>query len=129
MTFTQFDIDYLSKCDKEVRYRVLLEMAVVRHMLTALIDQGFAITVDDGGDDPAIHNSTNVDDTMSEVLAVDTCVVLPYRNGKRQGRIELVLGNDGYDVINDHSVSLEAALESTNRLAEALESIYEGGTA
>ena len=114
------DLALIEQCDKSVRVRRQIELAVVRHMLGQLLAAGHPITVNDGEDFP-VKRSTDIEAIIQAAFAVDECW-LSVHKGKKEllGVIYLVFGNDGWDVIADYHVSLEELLKPTNDFAEAL---------
>lgn len=120
-TPSEFDLKLIEKCDPSVRKRRLIEIAVVRHACAELVKNGYAITVDDGGDQP-VKFSTDIDSIVDAAFSVDDCVfhVSEGRLRRYFGWIRLVFGNDGWDVINDHTTNLEEVLKATTEYAEQL---------
>lgn len=121
---TESDLKRLERYDAAVRTRGLIEMALVRHMVTALVGAGYAITVDDGGDvgDEPVKFETRVEEIVDACFGVDECRLYLYKKGHTRsvGWIFLVFGNDGWDAISDYTVNLEEVLASTNAYADEL---------
>lgn len=112
-----------------IKKRQEIERRIVRKVAEGLIAAGYAVTVDYGMDEPGIAESTNIKAIMAEVMACDEEWLVAMKADesgqmKRAGMVFLVYGNDGWDVINDYSVSLEPALQAANALADQLERQY-----
>lgn len=118
---TVWDLKHLERCDPSVRTRRLIELAIVRRMITDFVKLGYTITVD-GDDDEAVRRCVDEASIMDAVFAVDDCWV--YVHDKPKGKafawVRLILGNDGWDVISDHTVNLEEHLKGVNEYAEQL---------
>lgn len=108
----------------EILSRMLVERAVIRHAANALIRSGFFLIVHDGEEKCFETPTQSLDLVMDSIMSTDEdyIYVAEAVDGKfqRRGRIDLVYGNDGYDVICDHSVSLEEYLADTYEFAETL---------
>jgi hypothetical protein len=103
-----------------VEQRQQIEREIVQCAVTDLIACGYAITVGDGESYP-IKRSRDVLAVMRELFATDEEVLYVVRgNGSVMGHVLLVYGNDGYDVIADYTMSLEADLAGANALAERI---------
>jgi hypothetical protein len=120
---TAVDLALIEECDSSVRVRRLIELAVVRHACRRIVLlMGYSISVDDGGDEP-VTQIKDIDAIVTAAFAVDGCrlyVHEPATNKSPYGWIYLVFGNDGWDVISDHSVNLEELLKPTMEYAEQL---------
>jgi hypothetical protein len=120
-TPTDRDLVIIERCDRKVRVRCLLEIAVVRHACAAVLATGRTIAVDDGGDELALPFGTDIDAIVDAAFAVDDCILLVNHTASGENSwIRLVFGNGGWDVINDHTTNLEEVLELTNNYADAL---------
>ena len=109
-----------------IEKRQEIERRIVRKVAEGLIAAGYAVTVDYGMDEPAIEASTSIKAIMAEVQACDEEWLIAMKADesgqmKRAGMVFFVYGNDGWDVINDYSVSLEPALKEAEALANRLE--------
>lgn len=116
------DVTFLSsgRVDAAVRDRIVIERAVVRHAATALIAAGCELRLHDG-EDFSTERTTSVDLIMAELMATDDEHLWVYGpDDSSKGWIYLVYGNDGYDVISDHSVSLTELLKSTDAFSDTL---------
>lgn len=115
---SETDLLALERYDSGCRIRALIERAIVRHLLTEVIRFGYTVAVDDGEE---IHDpDSDVESIMDNVFAVDECRLRLWKDGRLQGSVFLVFGNDGYDCIADYHVKFEELLKPTNDYAEAL---------
>lgn len=118
---TSSDLKRLEAYDTSVRKRGLIEMAIVRHLLTELVAGGFIFTVDDGEDEP-VKCSVEIEEGMEAIFAVEDAAIYARKAGESEdfGYVRLVMGNDGWDVISDYTLNLEVHIAKTNAYAEAL---------
>ena len=120
-TPTKQDLAHLKTCDSSVRFRRLVELAIVRKLVTDVIAAGHSITVYDGEDRP-VKRSKDVDLILEHAFSVDECWLNIRALGDSGvlGTVLLVYGNTGWDVISDYHVSLESLLKPANEYAEKL---------
>ncbi len=107
----EVDRSYAADCRTESR--------IVRAIVTDAIRAGMQVSVYDG-QDVTVRLSSKVDEVMRALRTVDEEHLLMYRDGRRVGSVFLVYGNDGYDVVNDYSLSLEPIMARANALADEL---------
>lgn len=96
-----------------VEQRQEIERKVVRHLIRAMKEKGWIISsINDGGEDD--ENILNPNETlaMETVFSVDESYIT-FRKEVGTGNgcfraVRIVLGNDGYDCIADHSCSNHA---------------------
>lgn len=115
---------YSERLDPAIRFRILIERAVIRQAVKDLIATGLVISVWDGEDYP-IKKSNDVAAVMAEIGACDEekLFVREVKEGGRFpliGTILLVYGNDGWDVMADNSLTLERDLQPAGILANAI---------
>lgn len=119
-TPSEADLKLIERCDSSVRFRRLIELALVRRLVGDLLAAGYTITVDDGDDRP-VKKSTDVEAIVDAVFAVDECYLYVHDSKpKAFAWVRLILGNTGWDSINDHTVNLEEVLKGTNHYADQL---------
>lgn len=120
-TPTDWDLKQLERYDAGVRVRALVEMAIVRKLVTDLIAAGYTVTVDDGDDEP-VKDSADVEAIMDAAFAVDECLLLVYKTAslKAFASVTLIFGNSGWDVISDHTTNLRAVMKPTDELVDAM---------
>lgn len=103
-----------------------LERRIVRAVVNEALKQGYTVTVYDGeGPDAlAIDKSTRQADIMAAIMSTDEDLMVFHKDGKRTGAVYLVYGNDGYDVICDHTANdatyaiIKRASEIANKAAD-----------
>lgn len=116
--------------DEAIRQRILIERAIIRRAVRDILaahDGAYCISVSDGESWP-VKRSRDLDTIMSNIGACDeeTIVVRHITQsseaGAKVGSIYLVYGNDGWDVIADHTDSplMHELLTDANNLADVL---------
>ena len=101
-----------------------IEERIVRNAVHELLDHGFTLSVDNGGDDYEIDRSVDAEAVIAELMNTDEDRLLARTGDSIKGWVHFVYGNGGYDVICDMTVSLEPYLPDTVALAEAYSEIY-----
>jgi len=102
--------------------RIRLELRIMRKTVEALIAAGFFVTIDNG-EDEEIRNSQDLEAIMKVVSLTDEDYVYVSKKPTPKGKpydhfVRFIYGNDGWDVINDHSVALEEILKPVQDYAE-----------
>lgn len=116
--------------DAAIRQRILIERAIIRRAVRDILaahDGAYCISVSDGESWP-VKRSRDLDTIMANIGACDeeTIVVRHITQsseaGAKVGSIYLVYGNDGWDVIADHTDSplMRELLTDANNLADVL---------
>jgi hypothetical protein len=113
-----------------IEQRRYLEKAIARKTIEVMVDAGYFVSVYDG-EAIACKYTQNVDEALAAMMSVDEEHLnvaklneavgpneKPYR---RIGNVFFVYGNDGYDVINDHSISLQPQMDIVEAFVDALE--------
>ena len=109
---------------------------VIKSTIKALLDAGHKLTVSyERGydiDDLPIVASTRAADIFAAINAVDECHLFVHQSEDEKcnpvldgqinntGWVCFVLGNDGWDVINEYTVSMESLLAPVLKLADQL---------
>jgi hypothetical protein len=94
----------------KVLLRQEIEREIVGLVVTEGLSAGYSIAVDNGEEEfPASSKAAEI---MELLFTVDEEHLIFYQASKRIGWVFLVYGNDGWDVINDYSTTLEAVLEA-----------------
>lgn len=106
-----------STLDPSVRKRQRVEKTIVRALVIAGIKAGYTITVDNGEEEVLIRSTDRIA-IMREIMSVDEERLL-FHKDKKTSMVYLVYGNDGYDVIADHGMSLEPVVDSIQPLIDA----------
>lgn len=131
---TADDIAHLAEAkvtDQKVRERIIVERAVVRHACNAIFAAGAQYTIRiHNGEAWACDNTRDIKVVMAAIMQTDEEYIYVYSktgvNAKRGfpytkiGWILLVYGNDGWDVIADHTVTLQGILKSTDTFVDTL---------
>jgi hypothetical protein len=103
-----------------------MERKIVRRIIREAIAIGGTVSLHDG-EAWAVVTSAREREIMEHVGSTDTqTLLIRDRNGERMGRVYLIFGNDGYDVVSDYSVSLEWFMKSVNEYSDILEGITFG---
>jgi hypothetical protein len=105
---------------EEMMDRQDMERAIAGRFAQTVVDAGLKISVDNG-EYISLDKSDDVEAIVADLMACDMDWLHVFDGQKRVGTLLLVYGNDGYDVICDYSVSLEAYVRDADRLAEELE--------
>ena len=95
-----------------------MEAAIVRNAVHELLDHGFTLSVDNGGDDYEIDRSVDAEAVIAELMNTDEDRLMARTGHVIKGWVHFVYGNGGYDVICDMTVSLEPYLPDTVAIAE-----------
>jgi hypothetical protein len=93
----------LSKLQK----RMATERSIATAVVKALLAAGFAIEVDNGGDEPEVAKTTDKKAILKGLFLCDDERLYVYNNERAIGWVYFVYGNDGWDVINDYTVNLQ----------------------
>lgn len=100
-----------------VRMRQYVERQIVQAVIDDALLAGYRLAVDDGETRPKI--TTNKAQLMRALFDLDDAQLNVYLADRKQvGWVYFVFGNDGPDVINDHTTNLEGLLARAERLAE-----------
>jgi hypothetical protein len=108
--------------------RIGIEIDVVTRTVDALLAAGWALATYDGEEQRPAVPTTDRAVILAELMEVDDEFLLAYKPrqnwdlpvGKSSAFVRFVYGNDGWDVINDYSVSLDPELEAVNTYADSL---------
>jgi len=92
-----------------------MERVVVKRLLLAALAAGYAVSIDNGEEVKKFTTGTRSREIMKDMFSVDEETLILSKNGKAS-RVQLVYGNDGWDVINDYGVSLEEVVQATEPL-------------
>lgn len=103
------------------------EQQVMRQCIADLLEAGYWLTLNNGGDDFEIPWTKDGEIVFNAMRQADEdilwCKTDP--NSKGGKIVYFIYGNDGYDVINDYSSSLEEVLTNTNNLVKKLNKEWE----
>jgi len=106
----------------KIETRIAIEEKIVKKTIEVLLAAGYTITVDDGVE-KVLQKSKDADDIFNAMMSTDEDQLHVYSKYTklRVGWIFFVYGNDGYDVICDHTTNLSEVLEPVDQLASELE--------
>ena len=103
------------------RQRALLEVRMVRYLMRELTKGGYRLSVDDG--EETIRGSEK--ELLEAIFGVDDSWLIAERGINERQCIFLVRGNDGHDIINDHTGGLndlmQPVMDYADRLADESE--------
>lgn len=117
---TQAEIDQYVKLANETAARIRMEKRIVKSLVTELSTKGLLMTIDHGDGDE-LDRTGDVKQVLSVLLQCDEENLRVYsKEGWFMGVFNLVYGNDGYDVICDHTMQLEQYIPETLALIEKL---------
>lgn len=107
-----------------LRYQRPDRQAIEKRIATAVIKSVLAadnsIAVDDGEEMSAPR--VNLPEVLEDMFSTDTDRLHVYdKDGRGNGWIDFVYGNDGVDVISDYTVNLEEVLKPARDLADLIE--------
>lgn len=97
--------------------RKAVEKRIASAVIRSGLNAGYTITVNDGEGMP-VKRSSDHDVILAAMFSVDEEHLEFFKEGKRVGWVFFVYGNDGWDVICDHTVNLSDILEEANRIAD-----------
>jgi len=103
-----------------VKTRQSIEKRIARKFVRIALAAGFAISLDNGGDDFEFENSTNFRHIIGEMFATDDERLYLSKDGNRCGWVWFVYGNDGWDVICDYTTNLEELMPEVEKLSDKL---------
>lgn len=91
-----------------------MERMIVTKLVEDALDLGYMVVLHDGEDkaadaylDATTSKEHEVEQIMQMIRATDEERLIFFKDGKRVGSVLLVYGNDGHDVIADHTASDE----------------------
>jgi len=107
--------------ERSVARRIAMEKRVIKCFAHSAIAAGCTISVHNG-ECFELKRSKVAADVVAACMSTDEEHLL-IRNaaGERIGQVFLVYGNDGYDVINDYSTSLEFLMAPVDALVDRLQ--------
>jgi hypothetical protein len=81
---------------------------------------GYTIDVFDG-EDYSLKDSADVEAILGAMFSTDDDRLYLCKGGKSVGWVWLIYGNSGWDVISDHTISIEDVLRGAVKLSEEME--------
>ncbi len=109
--------------------RITLEQDIVTRTVEALLAAGYALNIDNGGDELELKRfTTDRAEVLGAMMETDEeCLVAQAFARDEQGRpvtagqwVRFVYGNDGYDVVNDYTTGLEAVMAPINAYSDSM---------
>lgn len=104
-----------------VRARQRTEQSVVIAAVDALLDNGFSVSINNGGEEDEVYHSTDREYIIAHLFQTDEDTIVAGKNGKGFGWIHAVYGNDGWDVLQDYTVNLEPYIGKGTKVDEMIE--------
>lgn len=101
-----------------------VERLVVSKIISVARLAGYALGVYDG-ERFVVTNSTSRKEILAAMFSVGQEWLYLYKGGKRVAWVFLVYGNDGWDVVCDHSPNVESLLKPAFALADRLSDKYD----
>lgn len=98
-----------------VAIRQRVERSIARKCIAALLRAGFEISVNDG-EETTVKSSTKRREIFAAMFSTDQDYLLVHKAGVEThfGWVRFIYGNDGWDVISDHTINLEEPLKALN---------------
>jgi hypothetical protein len=107
-----------------VEQRLEIERKIVSMVIDAAFEKGFKVWIDNGGNDDEIIYCGTPEEAKAQIMQTDEEYLHLYKaeNDLKigYGWVWCVYGNDGYDVIADHSTS-EVMEEIINPIYDLIE--------
>lgn len=103
--------------------RIATEAKIARICAKALVQSGYNIKVNDGEEDvtPYTGDLKVIEEAMFSTDEDYFFTLRHTENGQERGWVRFIYGNDGWDVINDYTTSLEHVMSKVNDYAERQE--------
>lgn len=102
-----------------------MERAIIAAAIKGLLEANYKISVFDG-EETVLTATSDSAAILGALFATDEELLIVHSdsNGKPFpfGSVQLIYGNDGYDVIADYTTNLEAALTAAIKLGEKYDS-------
>lgn len=105
-----------------------MEREIIKALVGEAFKQGFTkIIIDNGGYDDERIICTNLEEVMASIRQTDEeHMFFAHPDVAKMPCVFLVYGNDGYDVIADHSTSLNEMIDTIQPLIDTLEEQFYG---
>src|SRR5262249_17903805 len=98
-----------------VKMRQHVEREIARAFLKDALAAGYALNVNNGGEWHELSEPSTDPKVIEEAMfATDQEHLIVYEGKKRLGWVWFIYGNDGWDVIADYTVNLEAIMGGAN---------------
>ena len=105
-----------------------MERQIIKALVNEVFKRGFTkIIIDNGGDAGEDITCTNTKEVMASIRQTDEeHMFFVHPDNPKMSWVFLVYGNDGYDVIADHSTSLDELIDTIQPLIDTLEAQFHG---
>lgn len=106
-----------------LKMRIAIEQFIARKTVETLIAANYLISINDG-EETVVKRSDDIEHIMRAMFSTDEdyLIVSSRADPKRKvGWVKFIYGNSGWDVINDHTVNLEAVLKPVLELCEIID--------
>ncbi len=100
-----------------VKMRQIMERRIASVLIRDALAAGYTISVYDG-EETTLKQSTSRKDILAAMFSVDEEFLFFYKDGKRVGWVQFVLGNSGWDVISDYTTNLEHIMTGATKMSE-----------
>jgi hypothetical protein len=129
-TPTADDLAYLAAAkidDERLTRRITIERAIVRKTALTFIAAGYRLRVLDG-EDWACDETTDLAVVMDAIMSTDEDYLYAFRQmhtgeWREAGSVRFIYGNDGWDVLADHSTNLSEVLKPVDAYVDALSAL------
>lgn len=103
-----------------------MEREIIKALVGEAFKQGFTKIIIDNGGDERIYCS-DIEEVMASIRQTDEeHMFFAHPDVAKMPCVFLVYGNDGYDVIADHSTSLDEMIDTIQPLIDTLEEQFHG---
>jgi hypothetical protein len=101
--------------------RIKIEKQIVRAIVNRALASGWSVSVHDS-EEWTIKKSLSTTEIMKAIMTTDEDVLRFHDADGVVGIVSLVYGNDGWDVVSDHSANdrMEAFMEPISELSDKL---------
>jgi len=101
-----------------VAMRQEIERKIVTQIITDALAKGYTLGVNDG-EEITLERCNDPETILKALFTTDDDWLLVYAaDGKRIGWVRLIYGNDGYDVVNDHTTNLADIMTEADKLSD-----------
>ncbi|EDI1797361.1 hypothetical protein AXJ42_22300 [Salmonella enterica subsp. enterica serovar Newport] len=104
----------------KVELRQKIERAIAREAIKGLLADDFKISVFDG-EQTTLKHSTDAAEIEAAMFTTDEDQLhVEHQHVAEKGWVLFIYGNDGHDVIADHTTNLELSLKGASELADKI---------
>ena len=99
----------------------LIERAIVKRTIRDLLKAGYTLGVNDG-EEIVLRNCADPKVIFEAMFSTDEDYLLVYKAGSKKafGWVRFIYGNDGWDVMADHTMNLEPDLKGASDYADRI---------